>query len=72
MAEQYGVTLLGQVPIEPEIRAGGDEGVPIVVRDPESESAVAFARLAERVGAHLAADAVARPRKAMIRLMSAS
>ncbi len=72
VAEQYGVPLLGQVPIEPEIRAGGDEGVPIVVAKPESESAVAFARLAERAGAHLAADAVSRPRKAMIRLMSAS
>ncbi|HET7094031.1 MAG TPA: iron-sulfur cluster carrier protein ApbC [Thermomicrobiales bacterium] len=69
VAAQYDVPLLGQIPIEPAVRAGGDAGVPIVVGDPESESARAFAHLAERVTARLAADAVAKPRKPMIRLL---
>ncbi|HEU5434222.1 MAG TPA: iron-sulfur cluster carrier protein ApbC [Thermomicrobiales bacterium] len=69
VAKQYDVPLLGQIPIEPAVRAGGDAGVPIVVGAPESESARAFAHLAERVAARLAADAVAKPRKPMIRLL---
>jgi ATP-binding protein involved in chromosome partitioning len=31
IAEKLGTTLLGQIPLIPEIRAGGDSGVPIVV-----------------------------------------
>jgi ATP-binding protein involved in chromosome partitioning len=69
VAKQYDVPLLGQIPIEPAVRAGGDAGVPIVVGAPESESARAFAHLAERTAARLAADAVAKPRKPMIRLL---
>ena len=68
-AEQYEVPLLGQIPIEPAVRAGGDEGRPVVVGHPESATAGAFAHLAERVAARLAKDAATAPRKAMIRLM---
>jgi ATP-binding protein involved in chromosome partitioning len=71
LAAAQGVELLGQVPIEPAVRAGGDEGVPVVVGHPESETAKAFAHLAERVAAKLAKDAVERPRKPMIKLMQA-
>jgi len=35
-ADTLGVPLFGQVPIEPALREGGDIGVPIVVRDPDS------------------------------------
>jgi ATP-binding protein involved in chromosome partitioning len=68
-AEQYEVSLLGQIPIEPAVRAGGDEGRPVVVGHPDSATAQAFAHLAERVAARLAKDAATTPRKAMIRLM---
>jgi ATP-binding protein involved in chromosome partitioning len=68
-AERYDVPLLGEVPIEPEVREGGDTGVPVVVGHPESATATAFAHLAERVAARLAVDAAAKPRKPMIRLM---
>jgi ATP-binding protein involved in chromosome partitioning len=33
------VPLLGQVPIDQRVRIGGDDGVPVVLRDPESEAA---------------------------------
>ena len=68
-AEQYEVPLLGTIPIEPAVREGGDTGMPIVVGHPESVTAVAFHRLAERVAGRLALDAAGKPRKAMIRLM---
>ncbi len=39
-ADTLGVPLMGQVPLLPSLRAGGDEGVPIVVSDPEAEASV--------------------------------
>ncbi|WP_044418922.1 Mrp/NBP35 family ATP-binding protein [Halarcobacter anaerophilus] len=39
LAEQYNTQVLGNLPIEPAIREGGDEGKPIVYCNPETESA---------------------------------
>ena len=41
--------LLAQLPLDPETRAGGDEGAPITVRRPDSPQARAFGELARRV-----------------------
>ena len=46
LAERLGVPLLGQVPLVPELREGGDEGHPIVVAHPEDEAAAAFRAIA--------------------------
>ena len=46
-AEALGTTLLGQVPLFPEIRAGGDCGLPVVVNSPESKPAQVFRDIAE-------------------------
>jgi ATP-binding protein involved in chromosome partitioning len=46
-AEKLGTTLLGQVPLLPEIRAGGDVGKPIVVDSPTSAAATVFREIAE-------------------------
>ena len=46
-AEALGTTLLGQVPLFPEIRAGGDSGMPITVNSPESKPAQVFRGIAE-------------------------
>jgi ATP-binding protein involved in chromosome partitioning len=46
-AEKLGTSLLGQVPLIPEIRAGGDAGEPVVVSDPGSLAARTFAEIAE-------------------------
>ena len=40
------VPLLGSVPIDPRLRQGGDAGVPIVIADPSSPSAVALRAIA--------------------------
>ncbi len=45
-AEKLGTSLLGQVPLIPEIRAGGDAGTPIVVAAPESPAATVFREIA--------------------------
>jgi len=49
LAEDLGVPLLGQVPLVPVLRQGGDDGVPVAVADPGGEAAAIFATLAERV-----------------------
>ncbi|MBI2516766.1 MAG: Mrp/NBP35 family ATP-binding protein [Opitutae bacterium] len=46
-AELLGTTLLGQVPLFPEIRAGGDCGMPVVVNQPDSKPAQVFRSIAE-------------------------
>jgi ATP-binding protein involved in chromosome partitioning len=43
------VPLLGQIPIEQALREAGDEGTPIVLKDPESPAAVALRAVADKL-----------------------
>jgi ATP-binding protein involved in chromosome partitioning len=61
VADEYGVPLLAQLPLDPETRAGGDEGAPITVRRPKSAQALAFRELAARVVDRLDAVAALKP-----------
>ncbi len=49
MAAQYGVPLLGSLPLQIDIREQGDAGSPITVAQPESTAAQAYRRAAERL-----------------------
>jgi ATP-binding protein involved in chromosome partitioning len=49
MAAQYGVPLLGSLPLEIGIREQGDAGTPITAAAPESSAAQAYLRAAERL-----------------------
>ena len=49
LADRLGVPLLGQVPLVPALREGGDAGAPIVVTHPDDEAAIAFCEIAERL-----------------------
>jgi ATP-binding protein involved in chromosome partitioning len=57
LAEELGVPLLAQLPLIPELRAGGDNGRPIAATDPDSETGRAFHQLAEQIAVDL------RPKK---------
>jgi len=48
-AETLGVPLFAQVPLEPALREGGDDGAPIVVTDPDSPAGVALRRAAREL-----------------------
>ncbi len=61
LAEDLGVPLLGQVPLVPELREGGDVGEPIVVTDPDDEASQVFRTIAERVDVELAPKKIFRP-----------
>src|SRR6266850_71829 len=49
VAEEYGVPLLAQIPLDPETRVAGDQGTPITIGKPESHQAEAFRALAQVV-----------------------
>ena len=51
LAADLGIPLLGQVPLVNAVRQGGDEGRPITAVDPDSETAVAFRTIAEKLAA---------------------
>ena len=50
-AERLGIQLLGQIPLDGELRASGDQGKPIVASAPDSETAQAFKKIAAQVAA---------------------
>ncbi len=52
-SEELGVPFLGEVPIDPEGVVGGDQGAPIVIRNPDSPAAKAYVEVAGRVAAQL-------------------
>lgn len=53
-ADSLGTVLLGQVPLVPEIRAGGDAGKPIVITSPNSPAAVIFREIGDSILLQLA------------------
>src|SRR5471032_2448039 len=54
MAAQYGVQLLGELPLDIRIREDADGGAPTVVAEPQSERARAYFLMARRTAARLA------------------
>ncbi|NNE07046.1 MAG: Mrp/NBP35 family ATP-binding protein [Gemmatimonadetes bacterium] len=57
-AGELSIPFLGEVPIDPEVARGGDEGMPIVRKNPESPAAQAIAVIAEKVAGQLAELAI--------------
>jgi len=52
-AEKLGVPFLGEIPIETAIRAGGDEGRPILIAQPQSVVADIYRKVASAVAAQI-------------------
>jgi len=57
LADEIGVPLLGQLPLLPALREGGDEGLPVTAVDPDGEAARAFQAIATKIAVEL------RPKK---------
>jgi ATP-binding protein involved in chromosome partitioning len=72
IARENDVELLGKIPLEPQVRAGGDRGTPIVVSHAESATGLAFQQAAARVATRLSIDAANKPRKPTIMLKTVS
>ncbi|MEL6489082.1 MAG: Mrp/NBP35 family ATP-binding protein [Cyanobacteria bacterium J06634_6] len=57
-AEELGVPLLGKVPLEMPVREGGDVGMPIVLGEPDSASAIALMEIAKKTAARISVAAL--------------
>ncbi len=51
--DRLGVPLLGEIPLDTEIRAGGDSGTPVVQKNPENPQSLSFMHIAKRITANL-------------------
>ena len=51
MAKEFDTKIIAQIPIEPSVRTGGDEGKPITFAQPDSETAKRFMGAAESLWA---------------------
>ena len=58
LSEEYGLNLLGEVPLGMEVREGGDSGVPVVVSFPDSPQSAAFRHVAEEVARQISIEAM--------------
>ncbi|GLT42355.1 hypothetical protein SLA2020_163580 [Shorea laevis] len=48
-ADEMGLPIVGEIPIEVEVRKGSDEGIPIVISAPESQVSKAYSEVAQNV-----------------------
>lgn len=53
IAEDLGVPFLGSIPIDPQICADSDEGIPFIVRHPDSPASKAFMDIVEKIEKYL-------------------
>ena len=53
LASRYDVPFLGTVPLDAQVRIGGDSGNPITVESPESPASVALTEISEKVAARM-------------------
>ena len=49
IAQEEGISVLGQIPIYPDLRGAGDAGMPLVIKSPDHPASRAFTELARRV-----------------------
>ncbi|MEQ8752662.1 MAG: Mrp/NBP35 family ATP-binding protein [Coleofasciculus sp. G1-WW12-02] len=57
-SQELGIPLLGCIPLEINLRQGGDRGLPIVVAEPESPSAQALIAIAKSIAAKVSVAAL--------------
>jgi ATP-binding protein involved in chromosome partitioning len=53
-----GLPFLGSIPLHPEVRAGGDEGRPVVAGHPDSDYAKTLARIAGALAQRVSIQAI--------------
>ena len=52
-AERFKIPYLGEIPITPALREGGDAGVPILIQDPNSQVSKCFLEIAAKLAGQL-------------------
>lgn len=67
-SEELGLPFLGEIPLDPRVRVGGDEGRPIVVANPDSSLALAFREIAGNLAARVSVVTLTGPAAVQIEL----
>jgi ATP-binding protein involved in chromosome partitioning len=57
LAKQAGVPFIGAIPMDPEVRTGGDQGKPVTITHPESAAAKALSHIASDIAAKVSVAA---------------
>jgi ATP-binding protein involved in chromosome partitioning len=65
-AERYGVPFLGELPLNPDVRVGGDTGSPVVLRGEDDPLGKSFLDLARRAAARLSILNLAAPAESIL------
>jgi ATP-binding protein involved in chromosome partitioning len=63
LAESAGVPFIGEIPLDPQVRIGGDNGQPIVVTRPDSPVAQALLAIAKDVAAKVSVQTLMQQEK---------
>ena len=58
LAQATGMPFLGKIPLDPEVRIGGDNGKPVLVSQPDSAAANALRAIAQQVAAKISVAAL--------------
>jgi len=58
LAKEGNVSFFGTIPIDAEVRVGGDNGKPVIVENPESPAASALRSIAEQIAAKVSIAAI--------------
>jgi ATP-binding protein involved in chromosome partitioning len=62
LQREFGVPVLGRIPIDPAIRASGDAGTPIVVADPQHPASAVYLAVARQVLDRMAEERAPAPK----------
>ncbi len=55
-AEMFGISFLGEIPLQLSVRVAGDRGVPVVAANPESPEALAFMEMAKSIAGRISQE----------------
>ncbi|MEJ2412486.1 MAG: Mrp/NBP35 family ATP-binding protein [Anaerolineales bacterium] len=58
LAKMTGIPFIGSIPIDPQVRIGGDAGMPVVLSHPESPVSQALISIAEKIAAQVSIQAL--------------
>ncbi|MEJ2446440.1 MAG: Mrp/NBP35 family ATP-binding protein [Anaerolineales bacterium] len=58
LAKMTGIPFIGSIPIDPQVRIGGDAGMPVVLSHPESPVSQALISIAEKIAAQVSIRAL--------------
>ncbi len=60
LANAAGIPFIGSIPMDPNVRTGGDNGVPVVISNPDSPVSKALREIAENIAAKVSVSAVSQ------------